>query len=104
MFSERRLIFVLLLVVPLAVALTIWEWPPTGCVSRVNCDRIQHGMTRAEVYHLLGGSGKAFMVYHGGSSHKTGLEFWHGVIWYANVTFDESGRVTRVKHGPRFEP
>jgi hypothetical protein len=75
-------------------------WPLEGCVTRVNCERITPGMSRTEVYDLLGGPG--WRPDCGvGIPPGEDPEFWHGLGYSIRVDFDSRERVIRTKHESR---
>ena len=78
---------------------TIRLWPFEGYVTPINCDRIVPGMSRADVYHLLGGPGwrpKCGV----GIPPGEDPEFWSGLGFDVRVDFDYDGQVIRIRRGP----
>jgi hypothetical protein len=116
--SKRKRLAAVLVAVALAgvAAAVLWPWPR---VSRARYDRIQLGMSRAQVDALLGAPGdyttgrtcvsaRAEPAWAGAPEAWIGAatEAWsgdEGTIW---VAFDASGRVAakRFQTGERWEP
>src|SRR5437879_1798278 len=97
-----RKLCVRLLVTIMIGGIALWYWPFEGYITRANCSGIQPGMSRAEVYHLLGGPGWQPDCYTGVPEGEH-PEFWHGMVWSVRVAFDNNDRVVRTHHGSRFE-
>jgi hypothetical protein len=86
----------------LAFAGSVWFslqfWPFSGCPSRVNCNRITPGMSREDVYGLLGGPGWEPDCGVGipPGEHP---EFWEWLDYSIRIDFDNDGPVIREQHG-----
>lgn len=100
MLRHLRQPSVVLLCAAVLAGCLAWFWPISGAITPANCDAIKPGMTRSEVYELLGGPGWEPQAY----TLRRGeyIEIWHGLVWNAWVLFDDWGRVIRVNHGSRF--
>jgi hypothetical protein len=96
---KRRLlrIAVAVLALTLGTGATLQFWPFKGYVTQLNAKRITPGMTRAEVYDLLGGSGVRPDC-HVGVREGEDPEFWYGWRCHIRVDFDHDERVIRADH------
>jgi hypothetical protein len=79
--------------------------PPRPGVTRANIDRIEDGMTLAEVEKILAGRGPASLF--GGPIHTKSSGGIRGRVWhhphdgtYVAVYFDRENRVIRKDWGP----
>lgn len=84
---NRWLLFGVLLACGIGVALAVLAWWPTPGVTKANFDRIEVGMTRAEVEAIFGGPP--------GAINTPRLCLWGDGDDSASATidFDEAGRV-----------
>jgi hypothetical protein len=94
--TKKRL--ALIAVLPLAIAVTfgvLAMLPPRPRVTKANFDRVEKGMTVAEVEGIFGQSGELLIIE--GDPREEGKIWWADDGSWARVGIDE-GRVTEKKH------
>jgi hypothetical protein len=101
----------------LLAAMTLAFWPLSPGITRANCERIQEGMTLAEVESILGGPPRSDVPNNPDVRTFIGLnlalasgpggpevKMWFGGSLGIAVTFDANQRVTRKERFQLPEP
>jgi hypothetical protein len=100
MRKKKRLILIALPLAVVAVTLGVLVMlPPRPGVTKTNCDRIQVGMTRAEVEEIFGGPSDPDHFYLGvvRSMELTQTrEIWENNGFIADIVFDKNMHVKAI--------
>lgn len=101
--------FVLIAALPLAVALSLGVLvilPSRSGVTKANLDRIQVGMTKAEVKNILGGSSNPDHILYGvvrSMEPTESREIWGNSGIIADIVFDKNMHVKDIAIGSHEE-